>query len=329
MFWTPEKVSNIKEREFPSWSKDVLSQMPERFIDMHVHTLLMLFGKPKRFLVEGLVELFYKYAPKITPGRIGELFPGKDIDIIGLPLPYAEAEPDRTNGMLVDQGISSLLLDDTIKNLKRHLTAIGKGVKMHHKIANTGQGFLQMATQEKMEFLEKNKLCLLIEVSSPIAEMGAIVETANSYDVNIILPHLAFNHTGFHMPRERFVRSFSSHNAEYYALAGLSRAANIYLDVSMKADFDLMKTAMEALGQDRVLYGSDYPYCLTPKFTEERTKGFFRDIALMVGKGVHDWRYEKNLYLLVWVLEKACEAAGADKERVMRKNAEKAILHSC
>ena len=218
--------------------------------------------KNRRGVSPGLLDLYMKHRPRISPENI-ELCSRQEVGIVGFPITYKEAVPEKANREIIKQQIDCLLIDDDTERLEASIGPRVHGVKMHHKIMNQQDGFSQMAAPDKMNFLESNNMCLLIEVPDHVKEIQNIIETAGSYKVNIILPHMAFNHTGFHMERGRFIESFSKYDKSYDVLKKLTESPNIYLDIAMKADFDLIMTGIQAIGEDRIFYGSDYPYCLT------------------------------------------------------------------
>ena len=327
MHWTPDEISGISDKSYEQWKDHVLAWLPKKIVDMHVHSPLALYKRPRRTFSEGLIEIYYNYRPSIFPKNIEQVLRGKDVETVRFPPPYEEANPARVNKILVEQRLPCMLLDDDIGSMEPLLADNVKGIKVHHKIMGNGRRFAELVTKEKMEWLERHGLCMLIETPNPIRDADDIVRTASDYNINIILPHLAFNHTGFYMTTKSFVSSFKSHKKQYDALKAFSSQENIYLDIAMKVDFDLMKTAVEILGEDRIMYGSDYPFCFTPKIRDKPMDkaSVFGNIIDIVVRGRDSLLY-KNLYMLIWVLERVCEATGADKKKIMRTNAETAIM---
>ena len=327
------KVMNplMNKAEYEKLQSEILSWLPPAIIDAHVHSSLALYEKPQRQFNKNLQIIYREDQPTLTSKTFGPLYPATKIIILGVPLPYSEAVPNRVNKDMQKQDNPVLLLDDNVYNLRQHLAPNVIGLKAHWKLHNKPAGFSDIISEEKATFLEKNNLLLLIECSDPPKSFDALVEADKTYTFPIILPHMAFNHEGFVMSAQQFMLSLTHHAKQYDVLNTLSDTDHIYFDVSMKPNYDLLQTGMAALGEKKILFGTDFPFGLTPKFQEDREKitndAFWTVIRnIILGKrSATDWLYYKNIYLLLWVLKQLCETMDVDKEVLLLKNAQHLI----
>jgi len=318
-----------KHEEYERIRKEVIDWLPSKIIDSHVHTPLILNTKPVRVFSRGLYNIYFKDKLKVTSENFQDILPGKDLSIIGIPPPYKESVPKIINAMAVKEPNPTLLINDEIKNLQPILKDNVIGIKSHWKIENKKGNFDNLISEEKLEFLEKNKLCLLIEMSDPPNNFDKLKEVDQRYKVKIILPHIGFSHEPMFIPRKDFEDSFNKHRKDYDVFRKLADTKNIFLDISMKTDYDLMATCLKHMGEDRLLFGTDFPFGLTMKIKEDRVaigreRMFMQLRDILLGREFDErWRYFYNIYLLVWTLKKVCDRLDTEKEKVMYNNAKK------
>ena len=317
----------MNQKEYEELRKEIINWLPKKIIDCHVHTPLILYNKPNRPFSKNLLKIYRQDRKIVTKKDFKYLYPKKDFSFFGFPLPYLEAVPEKVNRDILKQDIGVFLLDDELEHLEAAITKKVIGLKAHWKLRNKAATFNDIIDEGKCEFLEKNKLILLIEVSNPPENFDILKNIDKSYNFNIILPHMAFNHKGFTVTKKVFDKAFKNHNKKFNILNKLSDTDHIFLDVAMVVNYDLIKTGIELLGSEKILFGTDFPFALTPKIEEEREdmgkEEFFGCIRNILQGKKHNknWLFYKNIYLLLWLVKKACEKLDIDKELIFHKNA--------
>ena len=326
--------------------KDILSFVPKKIIDAHIHTATCVKGP-----IDPAKKEPHPLSFRIMDGRVlnaplnlfDDVFPDSETSMVGfpLPLPFANENPERSNQELMveemKKGVLGLLTRMDMKSMEEAIGLAKKagvrfrGIKFHprmfpakpkHEVLLT-----DIATDDILEFCEKEKLAMLLELSHGIADddIGTIKRFDSTFNVKIVYPHLTYNHKGFVMSREEYDKSSEEYDKQFRKISGTN---NAFFDTSMVVNKAMVRSSINTFGEDRIIYGTDFPFGFTQKIREFRPDNDTVANALknlIDGKDFKErWQYDYNIYLQVKAIKDASEALNLDSARkIMFENAKK------
>lgn len=196
------------------------------------------------------------------------------------------------------------------------------GFKVYHLMSGRTDSFdcsvIEFAPEWMWELLDRHEGILMLH----IVRDAAMADPDNQRSIRT----LCRKYPGCKLILAHVARSFS-HRHALEGLACLRDLDNVWVDTSAVCESQAMATAIEYLGPERILFGSDYPV------------SNFRGRCSTIGKTFH-WLYDnsenpvsKHLTLVgiesLAALREAAESTGltaTDLEKIFRKNAA-TLLH--
>ena len=328
---------------------EVLDWLPKRIINAHVHTasgvrkekehLLDKSVLNKKLLLNGL-----SYNEKVYEN----VFPGRQISAVGFPLPFKKVgiEADHVNRLLIKEmkyGVHGVmmasldvgLLEDLSKEAEKNGVEF-RGLKFHPwlfgetpKEKITIDGYF---SDELLDFAERKNMTLICELPNGLnkKDLRTLEKVHDNYSFRILIPHLGLNNLGFITDKEEFARNLHASYDEFRDhFMELKEFDRVYLDTAMITDARLLRASFEEFPDDRLLWGDDYPFCLTQKISDYRpSKKEMGDALYRITndiKGEDDWKYLYNIYQQVGMIKMVVEEGSFDKgfkDNLFSRNAE-------
>ena len=251
------------DREF--YRKYIEDFLPKEIFDIHVH-----FGLPEHFypvsrkrkLEDWALGVGYTLSVEAAFSAYGELFPGKKVEILGFPFPIKEVKLDEINRYIccyINKGkIKGLMAthpDWSYEKVKEELQNNNfLGIKPYPDLVTKMKGadvpiftFLPHSHLRAVDELGKIVLLHLprkerLKDKDNIREIKEIRQ--KYFQVKLILPHIG--------------RSF----CPFFAREGLRYFRNdpgVFFDMSAVLNPEVYKIALNEIGPDRLLYGTDLP----------------------------------------------------------------------
>lgn len=335
---------NLKKKDYENLRGEICEWLPSSFIDAHVHTATkigVIEGCPKEAVVSyGLMSKTKLIAPLDVFSKV---FPGKKAVFVGLPLPlpFKKTKQDYWNNVLMIQemrkGIKGVMHCSSVLEMEKTLAIAKKnkvkfhGIKFHPRVlkdkARKDVFLSDLVNDELLGFAEKNRLSALLEMSKGFVkeEVEVLKRIDENFNINVVIPHMGFNYMGFTVSLKDYKESLAG-KTEFFEkeLKKLKNTEKIFFDTSTVVDRRIIGAGLRVFGEDRIIYGSDFPFGFTPKIKDYRpdsTTVVNAILKIMKNKSFEDrWKYDFNLYLMV----KAVKDAGLEPELVMRKNAKRA-----
>lgn len=321
------------ETELTAVDRELLAEategfVPERVFDFHAHVLHPDFYPPE-FLaaaLKGKTIGFPDYA-----GAVQQLLPGRRLEG-ALLFPYTTRRNDRpgvNRWMFADlqaaaagRALASLALvapGDDQAMLEEWLAAgLCRGLKPYHLFAGPGD-----TTQSAVEDYAPEWMWRLCDRHGAVLMLHLVKDAASLAEANRDdLLRLAARYPGCRAILAHAGRAFNHRTAR--GLAALAGLPNIYVDTSAITEAEPFKIALDVLGVDRVLFGTDYPI------------SHFRGRCVTAGNSFQ-WIYAEEMrnpaMTLIGIesllsLRQACEQLGlgrGDIERLFLGNA-RAVL---
>ena len=328
------------KQDYQKLKKQILEFLPKKIIDSHVHTAIRAEKITQR---EEKLALPYSWLKNKTilnaDSRIfKKIYPKSDLKIIGIPLPFDVMDPLIYNNELavkeIQKGIPCELWG--INNIKELEKSIKKakfcGIKFHPKRIKKEKILItDMIQEQTFEFIEKHNLPITLEISHGFIkqDVDTLKRLDQTYNFKIILPHMAYNHKGFKTPYKEYKKSLKGPIEEFEKeFSKIKNTDNIYLDTSMIIDRRIIQSAINILGQNKILFGTDFPFGFTPKILEYRPKAriYAPEIKKILDNKPdnNSWKYYYNIYLQIQAIMIAENNLNLDiKNNIMNNNAEK------
>ncbi|MFC1801388.1 amidohydrolase family protein [Nanoarchaeota archaeon] len=319
-------------------------------IDAHVHTATSMEEiDPEKQKPHPLsFGIMNNRTLSIRPDTFSRIFP--DIKYIGfpLPLPFKNAKPDLWNNQLIinesKKGIFCLMhsqpvdhLEETMK-IAREKNVQLYGIKIHPRMRpdkiKSEVLVTDLVSERLLDFAEKNKLSLLLELSHGFCEedIKTLKYIDKSYNIKVIIPHFAQNHKGFVTNLGDYEKSIKDKSDPFVKeFKPLQETNNLYMDNALVIDKRVVQAALVTLGPDKILYGSDYPFGFTQRIKEFRfdDKILVSDLKKIIDgnyKQIYEiWKYDYNILLPIKALQIACDQLHLDAtKKIMYQNIIKA-----
>lgn len=323
--------------------KDILAQPT---IDSHIHCGTSVENIPKEKQKPHPLSYGIMKHRTLTPKKdVFQRIFTKQVDFVGfpLPLPFDDLDPHMWNSVLMieqmKQGVHGLMhfskleqMQEAIDIAMKHSLEF-KGIKFHPRMASWKPKkevlLSDLLNKDVLDFAETNKLSLLLELSHGVCkeDTETLKGIDSSYKINTIIPHCAQNHKGFVMSHEDYKQSLICSAKEFEKeLKPLSELNNTFMDASMVIDRRVVEAAITTLGEDKIMYGTDFPFGFTQKIREFRftDEEIITDLRNIIdgdyGKIQNIWNYDYNILLQIKALKDSTEAY----KKVMNLNTKKA-----
>jgi len=323
------------------YDEELSPRLPSKIIDMHVHIGLAEHIGPiteERKKSNWAYEVGLSQSWEELRGNLGMLFPGREVEVLAFGVPLREVDlelnnayvlsglrdpANRANGLLVTRPEwPARMIDEAIR-------AGFAGIKPYPDLAPSGDpepGIHEFLPREHLEALEQHRAILTLH----LPRKGRLADPDNIREIRRIsrdYPHvkIILAHIG---------RSFCLPTAQrgLPALAGLP---NVWYDISAVMNADVIAYALETVGEDRLLYGSDLPITLIHGYREHVGETYINytdgDFSWNTNRKPPEVEamYTYYLYQELRALLAAVERLGLGKavlERVMYANAAE-LLH--
>ncbi len=342
----------LKKEDYDQLREEILEWMPEKIIDCHTHTATQYDIKevhlPRFPLTYNILH------DRILSAKLNvfdRIFPGRDIKLVGFPLPlrFEGIEPNKWNNKLMIKEMKKGLIgvmygSKKVEDLEKTMEVAKKnrvkfhGIKFHPRMTpekpKNEVFVVDTLKEEVLEFVDRNKFAMNLELSHGLCEedVERLLEIDQNYsNINIILPHMTYNHFGFLIEKQDYESSLKSSNKIFVKdFKKIADTKNIHLDTAMVLDKRMIQAALEVMGEDKVLYGSDYPFCFTPKIKDYRpdeqivAKNLRRILNGKLEEVKDLYAYDYNLYFVLKIIKLAEEALNLDiGKKVLERNAKK------
>jgi hypothetical protein len=319
------ELDNFFSREsFEEIKEEVLDWLPNKIVDAHVHTATEVQKENRAQLKK------FKIAREILKNGLEDkdavykrLFMDKEVLRVGFKLPLIQAGIDvscndkvmlkRMRGGLIGCMLYSEepgLIKDSFKKSEEKGVKF-KGVKLHPWLFNEDSFSIEKYFKEDfLEFCEKKKLTLICELPDGYTERNVKIlkKVLNKYDIKIVIPHLGFNYKGFVLDFSDYQKFLRARNDQFKKeFLKIKNIKNLCVDTAMMVDQRIINAACEILGDERILWGTDYPFGFSPKIGETRIKT--EELALALGRisegeVIRDvWFFDFNVYLQIKALK--------------------------
>lgn len=318
------------------YREQILPWLPEEIIDCHVHVgLPEHFGPigPERIAAMLAIEVADSFAWHDLKASFEMLFCDRKVSSLTFGLPYREVDIEAANSYVLGGAISpdynstalamtlpqwnedkiESLLDSGFAGLKPYPDlALGGSnecsiydflPKSHLEVLNRRGGVLMLHLPRKGRLADPNNIRELLEIRQAYSS------------IKLIVAHIG--------------RSYCLPTAK----AGLPHFANdpgVYFDTAANLNADVFEYALDTIGPDRILYGSDLPITLMRGVREH-----VGDKYINYTDGPYSWNtnrkshdieanYTYYLYEEIIAITKAIERCGLGKEA-----AEKIFYSNC
>ena len=315
------KLEYFAYEDYIKLKKEVLSWLPSRIIDAHVHTATKVQPYNYHLLSKSILNGSIVRKGLYYHDYIYEhLFPKKEVFAVGFPLPLRKIgiQPSYVNHLLISEmkkglvgcmlGSQSMgVLNKAIDDAKRHKVKY-HGIKFHPWMSDKPKEKISLEdyfNDAILRFCERNKLSIICELPNGWNEkdIKTLKGIFKNYNLKIIIPHLGFNNRGFILEFAQYIKDLTApYNSFKKQIRKVKGFKNLYLDTAMIIDERLIRASFEALGEDRILWGDDYPYSFTQKIREirrtepELAKDLFNIINNHPGKVRDVWIYYYDVH---------------------------------
>jgi predicted TIM-barrel fold metal-dependent hydrolase len=334
-----KSVEDFNEKNYVKMREEVLDFLPKRFINAHVHTTTKTIN-PKE-LENVKLNRYILRKPLYDKKEVFErIYPGKEMLNLGIPLPLIKAgiSPEVCNEMMIERiaetGQPGLVLptnlDKSLEMAKEKGVKIS-GVKFHPWQFNREKredfGIREYFNEELLEKCEKNDLTILSELFSGWTEEDkkTLKEVSENYKLKIVVPHLGLNYVDFKKSFVEYKEISESYEKFKKELKEVSEIDNLFVDTSMMIYESMLKAGIEEFGEERVMWGDDFPFGFSQKIIEVRFDNAILGEALYnivngeFDKVKEEWKYFFNEYQQIAELKEAFEKIGMDNEKVKKK----------
>ncbi len=340
--------------DYETLRKELNELLPRDIVDCHVHTATYM---PE---IDYSVKEFHPLSHAILNNRtlnvrkdtFSRIFPDKKIHLLGfpLPVPHRFKNPDISgwNKLIIEQKKKNLIQGcllhlDINENLQSALDFAEQnkvkvnGIKIHPRIAvwKPKKEVLvkDLVTDGFLDLAEKNKLSLNLELSHGLCKEDVLElkKIDNNYNINVVLPHCTLNYRNWVMTQQEYDNTFDKDCFEYEKeFFSLRETNSIFMDASMVMDRRAVSAAISTLGEDKIFYGSDYPFCFTPKIKELRPDS---EIVGKILKEIIDgnyydnelWKFDYSLLVMINTIVHGMKISKVDcYDKVFQKNARNA-----
>jgi predicted TIM-barrel fold metal-dependent hydrolase len=188
-----------------------------------------------------------------------------------------------------------------------------------------------MVDKKVLEFAESEKLAMILELSHGFCkeDVSLLKEIDSSYKINVIIPHMGYNYKGFVMNADEFKKNLTGKTDEFEKeFKKISDSKRIFMDSALVVDKRIVEAGLKVFGQEKIMYGTDFPFCFTPKIEENRgdNEELVNILRCIIDGRCEEvkeiWRYDYNIYLIVKAIIEAQNSLNLDvSNNVMYKNA--------
>jgi len=314
--------------------------LPSKVIDCHVHVSLSEHRSavsPERMSINWAREVSSEQSWEQMRQTWNALFPGREVRALAFGVPFREVDLIANNDYIL-RGVrdpanmaSGLLLtrpDWEPAAIEDAMRAGFLGIKPYPDLAPESidePGIFDFVPRAQLEVVNRLGGILMLHLprKDRLADADNIrdlLEISDSFpSIRLILAHVG--------------RSFCLPTAQR-GLPSFARRSNVYFDTAANLNADVFAYAIEVVGPDRILYGSDLPITLMRGF-----RGHVGETYINYTDGPYSWnvnrkspaeeaRYTYYLYEELRALIDAAKRSGVGKaalEKVLYSNAAKLL----
>ena len=312
------------KRNLKIWNEELENFVPEKVLDFHVH----IFNDgtvPAGYTYTAGGHPLSKYGFDDLEQDLPETYPGRDTSAVCFGLPYAEYEMRLNNAYVAagcdnDRFFALRLFDphtDTPEELEAELSNGSNFLGLKPYPRYTRKPDLNEATIPEMlpdwamEIV--NRLGHLVMLHIPRKERLAdplnqqhLVELCTRYpNARIVLAHVG---------RAYYLQSIVGQ------LERLKKLPNLYYDLAMVQNWEVLEYAFQHIGRDKLLYGTDAPIALAPGKAVEINHQYTYVTPKPWGISISDDHGKINftsfLYEELRAIKRAVERTGLDRKFV-------------
>jgi len=341
-------------QDYKDLQKEISNNLPKTITDCHIHTATWMPEIPEETKKFHPLSHFCLSNRKMNVRKdsFKRFFPNKQINLLGFPLPvparFKNPSIQEWNKEVINQKKQNLLqgclihldtnenIKNTINYAKKNNTKIN-GVKIHPRIATWKPKkevlVIDLVTDSFLELAEKNNFSLNLEVSHGLCDedIKKIKEIDDTYKINMIIPHCSLNYRSWVMSYQDYKTTLNNNTKEFEKEFNiLKNTSNVFMDTAMVLDQRAIAAALSVLGEDKIIWGSDYPFCFTPKIKELRPDNEIVGQALqniLDGKynEIQDlWKYDYSHLIMMQATINGMKTAKLDcAEKLFNKNCKK------
>lgn len=251
------------------YESNIKARLPERIIDAHIHmNLHEHVANVSRETIKGdwALECGLEMPYEDALEYFGTLFPDRKVDMVAFPWPLPEADIKANNGYLShlhSQGKLRALM--TVRpewdpSFCEEMLVNGgfSGFKPYPYMASSIKGaevsIFDFLPHQQLAVLEKHKKAVLIH----LPRKGRLADDDNISEIKVI----ADRYPNIKMVIAHYGRCFNYKFFEQ-GLKKLGETKNaLYFDTAAVINPQVHKAAFEALGTERILFGTDMPILL-------------------------------------------------------------------
>lgn len=241
--------------------------LPDKILDIHVHVMNEGVLPAGRTFQSGGPEIT-SYTFEDLSQDLGECFPGRKTAALCFGLPLVEGDHQRNNDYVAEGSdherfFGLRLLDphrDDAESVRRDLQGgrlLGlKPYPVYPRKANEATVEIpEMLPDWAMEVADEMGAAIMLHIPRP----GRIADPVNQRQIRELCASY---------PRTRIILAHIG-RAYYFKnivgnLEGLVDIPNLYFDLAMVNNWEVMEYAFERIDPERILYGSDIPLALAP-----------------------------------------------------------------
>jgi len=326
------------DREF--YERYIRDFIPTEIFDIHVHLSLPKHFYPisdERKLEDWAIGIGYTLSVKAASFAYKELFPEKKVNILGFPFPIKEAKSEESNSYILDyikqSKIKGLMVTHPDWSSEKIKEGLGEGyfsgIKPYPDFVTKVKG----ADVSIFKFLSHSHLKVVNELSKIVLlhlprknrlkdkdNIREIKEIRQKYpQVKLIIAHMGRSYCSI----------FAKEGLKYFR-----DDSDIFFDTAAVLNPEVYKIALNEIGPDRLLYGTDLPITFMRGMRE-----WYGEKYVNFTNGNYVWNInrkspgeEARYTLFVYEEIKACrqgvESVGLDKEAVQNiffNNAQKLL----
>ncbi len=250
------------------YEEEINPFLPDEIIDIHIHVGLPEHVspiRPERLAGMWAMEIASSYSWQEMRDSFSLLFPDKKVTALAFGFPYQEVDLAANNAYVL-QGIKdpinksyALFLtspDTSPDTISQALSDGFIGIKPYPDLAPGGYGDVSIydfLPNEHLKVLDEASAVLVLHLprKGRVADPDNIRELLEIYEkypnVKIIVAHIG--------------RAFCLPTAQI-GLPRLAQATGLYYDFAANLNADVLEYAIQTVGVDKILYGSDLPITL-------------------------------------------------------------------
>lgn len=269
--------------------------LPKKIIDIHVHLGLPEFISPiskERLSLMWALEVANSFSWEELNKWFAALFPDKEMLGLVFGFPFQESDIERGNTYVLDGlkkytgtffGLLVTKPEDEAGRLDKAMQQGFLGIKPYPDFAPGGYGdvsIFDFLPHEHLNVLNQHKAILMLHIprKDRLADPDNIREILQIHekypDIKFIVAHIG--------------RAYCLPTAER-GLPQLAQAPGLYYDFAANLNADVLEYAIDLVGADKILYGSDLPVALMKGIREHVGEKYYNFTS-----GDYSWNTDRK-----------------------------------